>query len=218
MMPTTGTVLVYLKDPKPGFVKTRMAATIGPGLAADCYRRWIGEVLGKLQPLRPRVRIIGAMDGAGPEAFGAWDSLVDLWWPQPTGNLGMRLDAGFLHAHNDASPVVAVGTDCLELEAGLVETAFAMLRRWDAVFGPAQDGGYYLVGTSRYLTGFFERVRWSTTETLADHRGQCDTQGWSYGLLPLRHDIDTWDDWVAYTRRNGLPSAVPTDFPACSGA
>jgi rSAM/selenodomain-associated transferase 1 len=200
---TVGTVLAFLKYPDPGRVKTRIAATIGEQGAAELYRALIGEVLIALQPLRPEVEVVGAFDGAKPEHFAEWAVLVDRWWPQPAGDLGTRLGAAFRDAHEAGVPVVAVGTDCLELDAQLIRDAFAILRTHDAVFGPATDGGYYLVGTARYLDGFFDAVRWSSSHTLADHTRQCENRGFSFELLPARDDIDTWDDWLAYCRRAG---------------
>ena len=74
---------------------------------------------------------------------------------------------------------------------------------WTAVFGPATDGGYYLVGTARHLPGFFDGVRWSSPHTLSDHLTRCREWGWSTGLLPELADIDTGDDWQAYLERRG---------------
>jgi len=126
---------------------------------------------------------------------------VDEWLPQPAGDLGARLEAGFAAAHRRGGPVLAVGTDCLELDAGLIDEAFALLDGRDAVFGPAADGGYYLVGTARHLDGFFDGIRWSTPHALGDHRARCSERGWSVGLLREHGDIDTWDDWQAYHAR-----------------
>jgi acetyl-CoA carboxylase biotin carboxylase subunit len=116
--------------------------------------------------------------------------------------MGSKIDARRL-ASEAGVPVVAIGTDCLELDAQLLRAAFAILRTHDAVFGPATDGGYYLVGTARYLDGFFDAVRWSSSDTLADHTTQCANRGFSFELLPARADIDTWDDWLAYCCRVG---------------
>jgi rSAM/selenodomain-associated transferase 1 len=203
-----GTVLVFLKHPSPGRVKTRLAASVGPERAADLYRAWIGLVLSALQPIREQAEVIGYYDGGPEQLFSEWHSLVDGWLLQPTGDLGERLQAGFDAAHGRGLSVLAVGTDCLELDAGLVSAAFAALGgrdkvtpSTDAVFGPAFDGGYYLVGTSRPLTGFFDGIRWSSAHTLSDHLARCRERGWSVTLLPPRHDIDTWDDWRAYLRR-----------------
>lgn len=198
-----GTVLVYLKNPEPGRVKTRLAATIGPDAAAKLYRGWIGAVLSRLQPLRPSVSIIGAIDGADEEAFSSWASLVDGWWQQPPGDLGDRLDAGFRRFHQANAPVLAIGSDCLEIEAALIRQALDRLRDSDVVFGPTGDGGYYVVGTARYLDGFFDSVRWSSPDTLRDHFIRCHNHNWRTDLLPPLDDIDTWDDWVAYCNRTG---------------
>jgi rSAM/selenodomain-associated transferase 1 len=196
-----GTVLVFLKNPEPGKVKTRLAAALGPERAAQLYRQWIGLVLEKLQPIRQQAKVIGFFVG-GPEVyFREWHHLADDWWPQPQGDLGDRLEAGFALAHQAEGPVLAVGTDCLELDSALVCEAFAALEDHDAVFGPAADGGYYLVGTSRHLPEFFAGIRWSSMSTLEDHRLRCREQGWSAALLATRHDLDTWEDWQAYLQR-----------------
>jgi rSAM/selenodomain-associated transferase 1 len=200
---TGGTVLVFLKYPEPGKVKTRLAAAVGPERAAALYRDWIGAVLGKLQPLRGRAALVGFHDGGPADRFAEWAARVDDWLPQPAGDLGERLAAGFAAAHARGGPVLAVGTDCLDLDAGVLASAIDVLSTRDAVFGPAADGGYYLVGTARHLPGFFDGVRWSSRHTLADHLTRCRERGWSAGLLPQLADIDTWDDWQDYLARHG---------------
>jgi hypothetical protein len=202
MRGTTGRVLVYLKNPEPGRVKTRLANTIGQVQAATLYRSWIGEVLTALQPLRPSISIIGAIDGGGPDAFQTWAELVDGWWQQPIGDLGNRLDAGFKQGFADGGPVLAIGTDCLGINPPLIQEAFSVFPSYDAVFGPTYDGGYYLVGTVRYLAGFFDGIRWSTPNTLQDHLLRCQASAWRVKLLPTLYDIDTEDDWLMYCQRD----------------
>jgi rSAM/selenodomain-associated transferase 1 len=194
------TILVFARYPEPGKVKTRLAATAGAGQAAALYRRWVGDVFAVLQPLRGSCRVVCCYDGAPREAFGPWENLADDWWPQPPGDLGERLAAGFGRGLA-RGPVCALGTDCPEMAAALVSRAFDLLGRHDVVFGPTPDGGYYLVGMSGDRRGVFASVRWSCPETLVDHLTRCRERGWSYGLLPARHDIDTWEDWLAYRER-----------------
>jgi rSAM/selenodomain-associated transferase 1 len=198
-------VLVFIKSPEPGRVKTRLASTLGPDRAAALYRQWIGLVLGQLQPLRSTTRLIGYFDGALYEAFHDWHALVDEWWPQPTGDLGERLVAGFESAFNLGMPVLAMGTDCLELETHLLLQAFEELSHNDVVFGPTSDGGYYLIGLPMIRPALFRSIRWSSPFTLSDHLRCCREQGWSVSLLPIRHDIDTESDWRAYLLRTGRP-------------
>jgi glycosyltransferase A (GT-A) superfamily protein (DUF2064 family) len=117
-------VLIFLRFPEPGRVKTRLARTLGPARAAALYREWIGIVFARFQPLRDTTRLVGYFDGAPYEAFRAWHALADDWWPQPTGDLGECLVAGFDGGFNLGGPVLAVGTDCLEVEADLLLRAF----------------------------------------------------------------------------------------------
>jgi rSAM/selenodomain-associated transferase 1 len=202
-MQGAGTILVFAKYPEPGRVKTRIAATAGRAQAAALYRRWLGEVFAALQPARGAARLVCCYDGAPRESFGEWEQLADDWWPQPPGDLGERLSAGFQLGLAGGGPVIAVGTDCLELDAALVSQAFDLLGSRDVVFGPTPDGGYYLVGMSADRRGLFASVRWSCPDTLGDHLARCRERGWSHALLPARHDIDTWEDWLAYLERVG---------------
>jgi rSAM/selenodomain-associated transferase 1 len=216
-VPPTETILVFVKAPEPGRVKTRLAATVGPDRAAALYRGWVGTVFGALQPLRPGVRLVGYFDGGPRAAFAEWETLADDWWPQPPGDLGERLAAGFGRGLAAAGPVLAVGTDCLELDAALVADAFGALADANVVFGPAPDGGYYLVGLGADRPGLFDGIRWSGPHTLADHLARCRASGWSVALLPPRADIDTWDDWTAYRSRTGDPPRAQPDHPGGRG-
>lgn len=193
-------LLVFLKHPAAGKVKTRLAASIGPERAAALYRQWIGLVFDRLQPLRNQIPIVACYDGAPLQDFAPWEALADEWWPQSAGDLGHRLHDAFEKAHARGGPVVAIGTDCLDLDASALQEALDLLAEKDVVFGPATDGGYYLVGTARLLPGFFQGIPWSSSETLEAHLALCRGQGWSVGLLPPRRDIDTWEDWLFHCR------------------
>src|SRR5258708_5476984 len=95
ILPLNYTILVFMKFPEPGKVKTRLAAGLGIESAAALYREWIGRVLSGLQPLRCSARIVGFATGAPLHRFGEWDHQVDAWLPQPDGDLGKRLQDGF---------------------------------------------------------------------------------------------------------------------------
>lgn len=197
------TLLVLLKYPSPGQVKTRLAESIGTELAAALYRDWIGSVLKIVQPLRKQFRVVGYFDGAFRSDFQSWESMAGKWWPQPAGGLGDKLEAGFARAFLDDQLVAAIGTDCLDLDAALIRRAFVLLESHDVVFGPALDGGYYLVGTRRNLPSFFAGVSWSSHCTLQSHRAVCRQNGWSVAMLPTLRDIDTWEDWQAHCHDRG---------------
>jgi hypothetical protein len=195
------TLLVFLKYPEAGRVKTRLADSIGIESAAGLYRQWIEIVFSRVQPLRGSTRVVACYDGASPQAFDSWHAAADDWWPQPPGDLGLRLDAAFRRWQAEGDPALAIGTDCLDLDDTHVRSAFDLLEHHDAVFGPADDGGYYLVGLATYLPGFFDGIPWSTPEVLAAHRSICERNRWSFGLLPTLADIDTLDDYRQFERR-----------------
>jgi rSAM/selenodomain-associated transferase 1 len=197
------TLLVLLKYPSPGQVKTRLAESVGAELAAALYRDWIGSILEIVQPLRHLFRIVGYFDGGPRREFQSWESMADQWWPQPAGDLGDKLEAGFAQAFQDDHTVLAIGTDCLDLNASLIQQAMSLLGTHDVVFGPALDGGYYLAGTRRNLPTFFAGVSWSSHDTLQSHRAVCQQNGWSVATLPMLRDIDTWEDWQAHCHVRG---------------
>jgi rSAM/selenodomain-associated transferase 1 len=199
---TNHKLLVFLKRPLPGTVKTRLGAVLGMDAAATCYREMLQLTLEKLQPLRRKLKVLGYAEFFEPEAFHEWDALVDRWLSQPDGDLGRRLGKGFDVALS-TGPAVAIGTDCPELTGDDIEAAFAALARRQAVFGPTPDGGYYLVGLRQPCPGFFEGVRWSTRYALNDQLRRCDERGWKAELLRLRHDIDTAEDLRAWQWRTG---------------
>lgn len=196
----SATLLVFLKVPQPGEVKTRIAASIGYQKAADLYRQWIGDVLKPLQELRGKIRIVGCYSGPA-EGLAPWSPLVDEWLPQSSGDLGQRLQDAFRASTASSSKVLAIGTDCLEIDVPLIRQAIEGLSQSDVVLGPAEDGGYYLIGTAKYLPGLFEQIHWSTSDTLRDQIAQCERHGWSYHLLETKPDIDTLEDWERHQAR-----------------
>lgn len=212
---TGDTLLVFVKRPVAGMVKTRLAATVGADEAARLYGEWIGRILAAMAPLRPRLGVIGYYTGGTRADFARWDHLVDNWWPQPEGDLGARLDHAFRlgrqRVANDSSPrkVLAIGSDCLELGPALVRQALLELEANDMVIGPTHDGGYYLIGARRWDERMFEGIRWSTDQTLRDQCSRCVELGWSLARLPPLADIDTAEDWNEYRKREAERQGAP---------
>lgn len=213
-MPSCDAIAVCLKYPQPGRVKTRLAAHVGDKMAANMYGEWIAEVFCQLQPLRPKVSIVGYFTGAERDRFSRWDPLTDDWLEQPPGDLTARLDFAFLHLSGQFSKVLVIGTDCLDIDAELCTQALELLDRCHVVLGPTTDGGYYLIGSNCYRAGLFRNIRWSTEHTLADQLQVCQQNEWSVNLLPQRSDIDTWEDWQTRCERLNVPPIKPSDVPS----
>jgi rSAM/selenodomain-associated transferase 1 len=196
------TLLVFLKAPTPGAVKTRLAAAIGSDEAASLYAEWTTRILRGLQQVRSMCRVIGYYAGDESDVRKRWGSFVDSWLPQPEGDLGNRLEHAFAFALADG-PAAAIGTDCLDVDTAVVRSAFDSLKDADAALGPAKDGGYYLIGLRRMAEGVFRDIEWSSPRTLAQQRAALLKSGMTVSELPRLADIDTLEDWLAYQRERG---------------
>lgn len=189
------TVIIFVKAPQAGRVKTRLGADVGMGRAAALFRimteRTISEAM--KGPWRTVLTVDPPRAVAGFETL--WPSQL-VRTPQARGDLGARMR----HAFNIAppGPVVIIGADAPGLRARHLREAFAVLKGADVVFGPAEDGGYWLIGLSRRRAtpGLFNGVRWSTKHALADTIKTLPSQFRIQYLERLR-DIDTAHDLSA---------------------
>jgi rSAM/selenodomain-associated transferase 1 len=130
------------------------------------------------------------------------DWLADLavaeYRAQPAGTLGSRLIAAFRHHFQaGARRVILMGSDCPGVDVPLVSKAFGSLKEHDLVLGPAQDGGYYLIGLQRPEPRLFRRVSWSTDSVLAQTLLRARRLGLRSAILPTLRDIDTPEDAAA---------------------
>ena len=178
-----------VKEPRPGRVKTRLGRDIGILAAAWWYRHQSAALLRRLRD--PRWRVVLA---ATPDA--ALNSPI---WPadlpriaQGRGDLGQRMARAMGRFRG---PVCLVGSDIPGLGRPEVARAFAALRGHDAVFGPATDGGYWLVGLRRgglARERMFGLVRWSSPHALAD--SAATLTGWRIAFADTLADVDTAAD------------------------
>lgn len=199
------TVLVFAKNPIPGRVKTRLAASIGDEAAAGAYRRMACRVFEQLRRARPD-RIVVAFDPVEEEAeVRAWLAPWLSGWfgdlrfvPQEDGDLGARLEHAVaeVFSSDPEGSILVVGTDCIDLDRGLLDEAWAALSKGtDIVFGPSGDGGYYLVGLAQPTPELFRGIPWSTPDTLVASLRAVEDLGRSHFLLPERSDVDTAHEW-----------------------
>ena len=160
------TLIVMVKQPRPGRVKTRLGAGIGMVGAAWWYRHQVTRLLRRLEDPRWKVVLAVAPDVEGM-ASRVWPEHMARV-PQGPGDLGARM--GRLLQGLGPGPVCLIGSDIPGIEPRHVAEAFAVLGDHDAVLGPSEDGGYWLVGLSgrRVPRGMFQGVRWSSPYALQD--------------------------------------------------
>jgi len=199
-------LLIFLKYPTPGQVKTRLAASIGDQAACEVYRACAELTLERLRPLRRETTICVDPPEAMPRAR-AWLGAGWALWPQEGRTLGERLAgataSGFLRG---GQRVVVIGTDSPWLNASDVDTAFDALERAGLVIGPTEDGGYYLIGLSRPAGGVFAGITWSAPSVYAQTLANARALGLSVQTLPLGYDVDHLEDlrrWITDERARG---------------
>lgn len=190
-----GQVVIFVKAPRAGRVKTRLGADIGMGRAAALFRIMTAHTIGEAEKSGAPVAL--AVDP--PAAVRGWNAL---WpprlprYPQGRGDLGKRMGR-FLTGVGEG-PLVIIGADAAGLRARHLRAAFRALRNADAVFGPAADGGYWLIGLARRRAApnLFEDVRWSTRHALDDTLKSLP-KAFRVVMLETLKDIDSAEDLSA---------------------
>lgn len=187
------TLVIFLKEPHPGRVKTRLGRGIGMTAAAWWFRHAAAALIRRVGR-DPRWRTVLAVS---PDAAGlasrVWPAHLPRW-PQGQGDLGQRMARAFRAM--PPGPVLIVGADIPALDACHVAEGFRLLGRHDSVLGPTPDGGYWMVGLRRggrsAPAGMLAPVRWSTPHALADTVATLAPLRIGYG--PVLADVDTAAD------------------------
>jgi rSAM/selenodomain-associated transferase 1 len=205
-------LIIFVKAPRLGAVKTRLAKQIGTKNAQQLYCALVEDLLQNI---------------IGPDTF---DISISVWpqdaesevrdWLNWTGQLSIQagdslgdklqhaFETGFARGYER---IIIIGSDLPELSHSTIMLGFKQLGRYPLVLGPAQDGGYYLIGLTKLNTGLFIDINWSTSEVLNKTFENAKRAGLAYFLLPEMRDIDEYDDiqikWreLKYMKNKNLP-------------
>ncbi len=194
----TSRLIIFLKAPRPGFVKTRLAAALGPDGACSAYISLVETLLHRLRS-RMDVELRFTPDDAAAEVRH-WAKPGWLLEPQGRGDLGDRLARAVHAAFVDrCSFVVVIGADCPEVSTLDVDKAVDLLRegKADVVIGPANDGGYWLIAMQRPLAALFEGIPWSTDRVFLETLARVDRLGLRVREVRTLSDVDSPRDWDA---------------------
>lgn len=192
-------LVVFLKEPRPGLVKTRLARTIGEEAAANLCREMTRDTLEWAANLDGFALTVlyapaGAEESCRALLEGPLRGNVTLA-PQSDGDLGERLARAAESAGRDANGgIILIGTDCPLLGPEEVIEAAARLAESDVVLGPACDGGYYLIALRRPEVHLFAGVPWSTEQVLATTLARAEASGLRTACLHPLRDLDTAAD------------------------
>jgi glycosyltransferase A (GT-A) superfamily protein (DUF2064 family) len=174
---TRARVVVFARPPRAGRVKTRLIPLLGEQGAAQLHARLLRRTLAT--------------------AVAAGLGAVDLWMTrrQRGADLGERMHHAFVRCLRRADRVVLIGSDCPVLRASDLRKA----ARWlaggaDAVFAPAEDGGYALIALRRVSPRLFEGIDWGSASVMSRTRERLAALGWRWRELPAVWDVDRPED------------------------
>jgi len=185
-------VIVFVRKPELGKVKTRLAESVGPQKALDIYKALLLHTRNVVENVDTKRFVfyhesIDYSDEWAAEKFSKKK--------QVDGNLGEKLQDAFDVCFKTCNQVVVIGSDCASLHPSHIETAFSFLQKSDTVIGPTYDGGYYLLGMNKYNPSLFQGINWST-ETVFDETVSAITENnLTYTTLDKLSDIDYLEDW-----------------------
>ena len=188
-------LIIFVKAPRPGAVKTRLVPALGPEAAAGLYRALAEAVVEQMQSLSGEYeRLLFFTPGDARAEMEAW-LRGQAWIAQDGPDLGARMAAAFDEAfRRGADRVVLVGSDVPGLTSSDVVTALGSLADHDLALGPAMDGGYYLIALGRPQPELFRGIAWGTASVFAATMERAAVLGLTVRVLEPRRDIDTLDD------------------------
>ena len=197
-------LILFVKKPVAGKVKTRLAEKIGPDRARAIYVSFVEDILHMLIKLDINV-VIYYSEYETQEAMSAWPIDSFLCRKQTGKDLGERMKNAFEEIFKEGfNRAILIGSDIPDLPAEHISQGFEFLGNHDVVIGPAVDGGYYLIGFKRegFVHDVFNNIAWSTdrvlSETLQVLKSNCITPH----FLNMWSDVDTEDDLIKLRQRS----------------
>ena len=208
-------VLIFARAPVAGNVKTRLIPLLGDHGAAALYRNLVGCALA-----------VARESGVGPVELWCTPDTDDVFFRacrdrfhvtlhrQSEGDLGARMLSAFRDALTRSPHVLLAGSDCPSLTADDLRAAARALRDGcDAVFCPAEDGGYVLVGLSQAMPALFDAMTWGTARVMEETRQRLRNLGWRWHELPMHWDVDRPEDYQRMVRDGFLTAMDPGAEP-----
>jgi hypothetical protein len=198
-------LIVFVKYPQPGQVKSRLANAFDSDFAALLYKAFVFDILECAMKGNWQLRIFFYPPEKETEINKMFGNDHE-YRPQRGADLGARMKNAFYDCFSEGfKSVVLIGSDFPDLPLKIIENAFAALDRpGDAVIGPAVDGGYYLIGFryDKFLPAVFEGLTWSTVSVFPETLKILQTCGYQTEIIQEWQDVDKRDDLINLMERN----------------
>jgi rSAM/selenodomain-associated transferase 1/rSAM/selenodomain-associated transferase 2 len=218
---TVPVLQIFAKEPQPGRVKTRLASTLGGAQAARLYRELAEATLAVAVAARDAGAVAGVEVWCDPDPesplFSEWRRRHDVALrTQRGGDLGERMRNAIVSSLSRGRPALLIGTDAPAIDVAYIARAARALATHDAVVGPADDGGYVLIGLKRDVD-VFSNIPWSSEGVMAATRAKLSNAQVAFVELPVLWDVDTPADlarYRAWLERNDSGPPAPGASPA----
>ena len=203
-MPQKQHLIVFAKAPKAGLAKTRLIPALGAGGAAALAKRLFEHTMALVSPLSLRADTALELCVADDHAdcfFKSWleQKNRSTQWQlthQQGHDLGSRMQTALNRALDRACNAILIGTDAPSLNGDLIAVAFSALATNDAVFAPAFDGGYTLIGLRKPIPALFHDIEWGSTRVMQTSRDRLRAAKKTWHELAPMHDIDEPTDLI----------------------
>ncbi|HMF18056.1 MAG TPA: TIGR04282 family arsenosugar biosynthesis glycosyltransferase [Gemmataceae bacterium] len=206
---------IFAKEPRPGQVKSRLAAATSPEWAARIADAFLRDTIARLARVEAQRFLVYSPDQS-KENFAALAGNQYQLIPQADGDLGRRMEQFIVgQLWSGAQRIVIVGSDSPSLPAEWIEDAFRQLDEVNLVIGPATDGGYYLLGCAGSAPPIFDNIPWGSEKVLSETISRLSDPAWRVALLPPWYDVDSVADlWalkghIDALRRSGTDPRLP---------
>ncbi len=188
-------VIIFIRKPELGKVKTRLAKGVGQEKALEIYNKLLEHT--RKESLKVDCDRFLFYEGE-IDTQDQWSDSDFQKFVQCSGDLGSKMKHAFTIALAKYEQVLIIGSDCPEISHKDIERGFFELEEHDVVIGPARDGGYYLLGMSALQLFLFDDMPWSEENLLEESIIRVQDRGLQYALLKTKSDIDYKEDWEEF--------------------
>jgi len=205
-------IVIMSKIPLPGHTKTRLMPELTSQECVEFHRACLNDIVHTVINLGVPVFLYYAPSPS--EYKSGVDFRDNKWWgldnylysqimmfPQLGKDLGERMHKAALERIAEQGAVLFLGCDLPDLPVGILEEAAELLESSDVVLGPAEDGGYYLLGIKKATSFLFDNIPWGSSKVLAETLDRIHKNDLSVLFLERRRDIDNWKDIKEYYLR-----------------
>jgi len=203
-MPDQSIILLFIRVPARGKIKSRLALAIGDDAVLELYKNFILDIIDTIENSGYPFRIFFHPRDSG-EALARWLGHRHQYMPQGGNDLGENMERAFVQIFTEGfTSVVLLGSDIPDLTPVVLHEALESLRTNDVVIGPSADGGYYLIGCNKgaFLPNIFHGIAWGTDTVFAETISILHRESLRVHLVPEWQDVDTQDDLKSLFERN----------------